>query len=111
MFFDRPSKDLNVLEQLLEKHERATNELVLRMDALDREYSALMAELEVTPQQISTFLGNPSNFTEEQWEALQNQRKMLDEKLTTDINNIRNPIKTKKAQAERNVQNHWLFVR
>jgi archaellum component FlaC len=111
MFFDSQSKDLNVLEQLLAKQDRSTQELLLRIDALDREVKGLMDELDICPKTINTYLSNPDNFSKENWEELQKQRQMLDEKLVTDIENIRNPIKQKKKQDERVIQNHWLFVR
>lgn len=111
MFFDTQSKDLNVLEQLLAKQDRSTQELLLRIDALDREVKGLMTELEICPKQIASFLSNPENFTPENWEELQKQRLMLDEKLTTDLQNIRDPLKQKKKRDDFKVQNHWLFVR
>lgn len=111
MFFDRPSKDLNLLEQLIDKQNRSTQELMLRIDALNREVNVLLEELQVTPEQISHHLANPDNFSPEHWEELQKQRQLLDEKLSRTLENVRDPIKTRKAQAERQIQNHWLFVR
>jgi hypothetical protein len=91
--------------------EQALLQLMIRVDALDREIKQLLDELQATPEQISTFLANRENFTPENWDELQQERKILDEKLKRDVENIRNPSKTQKAQADRHVARHWLYVK
>lgn len=94
-----------------QKNELATQELAIRIEALDRDVQGLLHELNVSPQQLATLLENKDHFSEENWEALNKERKALDEKLLRDLQNIRNPKKTKKAFKTMNVQQHWLFVR
>lgn len=110
MFFSK-DKELN-LEQGIKKNETLLKQLLIRVDSLDREIKMLIDELKVTPEQVSTYLSNPDNFTTENWEELQNERKALDEKLKRDLENIRNPSKTKKAMSDRShVAPHWLYVK
>lgn len=109
MFF---SKDLEQnLEQGTKKNDTLLRQLLIRVDALDREIKMLLDELKITPEQVSTFLENPENFTPENWEELQTERKALDDKLKRELDNIRNPSKTKKAQTDRHVAPHWLYVK
>ena len=110
MFFEQKN-NANILEQLLAKQDHAMQELLIRMDVLDREVKGLMNELNVTPEQLTKYIENSDNFTPENWEELQQQRKSLDEKLKRDLENVRDPSKTKKRQADRNVAPHWLFVK
>jgi len=98
-------------EQDITKNETAVQQLAIRIDALDREIKTLLAELNVTPEQLTVFVSKEENFTSENWQELHKQRKMLDEKLSKEIANIRDPRKVKKAQETRNVQRHWLFVK
>lgn len=109
MFFSK-DKELN-LEQGTKKNEALLKQLLIRVDSLDREIKMLLDELKVTPEQVSTYLSNKDNFTTENWEELQKERKANDEKLKRDLDNIRNPSKTKKAMADRHVAPHWLFVK
>lgn len=109
MFFSKNIEDN--LEQATKKNDAALQQLLIRIDALEREAKVLLDELQVTPEQVTTFMANPDNFTPENWDELQEQRKTLEDKLKRDIDNIRNPSKTKKAQADRHVQRHWLFVK
>ena len=108
MFFN--NEELKV-EQDIKRNELIFQQLMIHVDSLDREIKSLLSELKVTPEQLTAFVSNEENFTQENWQELQNQRKLLDEKLKTEITNIRDPRKVKKAQEDRNVQRHWLFVK
>lgn len=99
------------LEQDVIKNEIAVQQLLIHIDGLDREIKTLLSELNVTPAQLSAFISKEDNFTPENWQELHNQRKLLDEKLAKELNNVRDPRKVKKAQEDRNVQRHWLFVK
>lgn len=109
MFFSK-DKELN-LQQGTQKNEALLKQLLIRVDSLDREIKMLLDELKVTPEQVSTYLSNPDNFTPENWHELQLERKVLDEKLKRDLENIRNPPKIKKTMADRHVAPHWLYVK
>lgn len=99
------------IEQKIEKNLNQTRLLELQMEAQDKEIAEFLREMKVTPKQLANFVENPDNFTPENWEELQKQRKLLDEKLNKDLKNISNPLKTKKAYKERQVDPRWLFVR
>lgn len=108
MFFGDKDQQL---EQTISKHDLLMQELMIRIDGLDREIKALLTELKVSPEKVAAFVENPENFTEQNWQELQVQRKLLDEKLSCEISNIRDPRKTQKNQNDRHVQRHWLFVK
>lgn len=99
------------LEAHLQKNEKAIQELSIRIEALNKDIDELLNELQVTPDQLTMFIENKDNFSEENWSSLQAQRKTLDEKLLRELLNISNPKKTKETFKQLNVQPHWLFVR
>lgn len=108
MFFDNSEQNL---EKVIIKNDLSLQELMIRIDSLDREVKTLLSELSITPEKLSTFIDNQDNFTDENWQELQKQRQLLDEKLSKELLNVRDPRKVKKHQDDRNVQRHWLFVR
>ena len=110
MFLSKQSEEN--LEHQSTKNDLTLQELLIRIDGLDRQVKAFMEELQVTPQQISSYVSNPNNFTKDNWEELEKQRKMLDEKLDLELRSIRDPKSAKKTmEARKEVQRHWIFVR
>lgn len=99
------------LEGHIQKNEKAIQELSIRIEALNNDIDELLNELKVKPAQLTAFIENKANFSDENWEALQAQRKTLDEKLLRELVNISNPKKTRESFKQMNVQPHWLFVR
>jgi len=99
------------LEKILEDKNKKIKELAIRNENLDRETKAFLNELKVTPDQLTTFIEDKDNFTEENWKELHKERNKLDEKLQTEIKSIRNPLDVKKAYSERKIDTHWLFVK
>lgn len=110
MFLSKQSEEN--LELQSTKNELTLQELLIRIDGLDRQVKAFMDELQVTPQQINVFVNDPKNFTKENWDELERQRKMLDEKLDLELRHIRDPKTVKKnLEIQKEVQRHWIFVR
>lgn len=101
----------STLEEQIKKQEKRVQEIVIRMENLDRELDELFVDLKVTPEQLDTFISDKNNFTDENWEQLQNLRKVLEEKLQRELDNIRDPLKIKQTYSDRNVGRHWIFVR
>lgn len=99
------------IEAKLLKQQQESKALELRIEALNREVTDLMQELEVHPEKLRTFVEDSSNFTSDNWSELQRLTAEMDQKLQCELNNIPNPKNTQKKQAERQVQSHWLFVR
>ena len=91
--------------------EKKIKELEIRNQKLDRDTFDLLEELKVTPEQLSLFLKESDNFTNSDWEKLQNEREKIDQKLQTELKSFHNPLKSKKTLREQNINNHWLFVR
>jgi len=99
------------IESHLHKNECAIQELSIRIETLNRDVEELLNELSVTPEQLTAYIGNKDNFSEDNWQTLLDQRKALDEKLLRELLNISNPKKTQEKRKQMNVQPHWLFVR
>lgn len=104
MFFEKR-------EDKATQHEKLIQELSIRMEQMDREINTLLKELQVSPAQLSAFIQDKENFTDENWLQLQEQRRKLDEKLLCELRNISDPLKTKKNYQERVIGNNWIHVR
>lgn len=99
------------LEKKIEKHEIAFQELLIKTESLNQQINEFLDELNISEEQLSTFIGNKDNFSEENWQEINRLRQELDEKLKRELGNVRNPLKNKKTYSERIVQQHWLYVR
>ena len=101
MFLKRTDED-NAFHQ-----EKQINELLIENEQLDRHIEDFLHSLNVTPQQLSAFLENPSHFTQQNWDQLSQEKKRLDEQLSLKLNSTKNPLE--KRSKPNNPQ--WLFVR
>lgn len=99
------------IDEIIVKTQKKIDELQIRNGKLDSDSTDLLTELKVTSDQLSQFIVKKENFTEKNWEQLQERKKEIEEKLATDLSCVRDPQKSKKALQERNVGSHWLFVR
>lgn len=104
------------LEQNQEEKFQATQlkmqELTIGMEKLELDYQNLLEDLGLTSEQLQDYATNPDNFSQPIWEQLQNEKKLLDEKLNLNLKNIRDPLKVKKTMADSShIQQHWIFVR
>ena len=98
-------------DKIIEKQNKKAKELAIRIETLDNQENELLKELKVTAEQLSKFIEKEDNFSEKNWLELKKEREKLEQKLTTEIENIIDPKKTIQAIKERKVENHWLFVR
>ncbi|MBS4169833.1 Uncharacterized protein NEOC95_000551 [Neochlamydia sp. AcF95] len=101
----------DILEEKLNINERKMRELAIRLEKLDEDTHAFLEELEISPEQLTTFISQKENFTDSNWQELQQQKKQMDDKLETELNNIRNPLQSKQIFSSLNVARHWLYVR
>ena len=101
----------NKQEQKSEANEVKIKKLSLEIETLDLETNNLLQHLQVTPEQLTQFIENKENFSSKNWDELQEQKKKLDAKLTLDLESIPNPLKVQKKYVERNVGQHWLYVK
>lgn len=99
------------IEEKLSANEKKIRELDIRFEKLNNDIKNFLNELQVTPEQLTSFISQKENFTEENWEELQKQKKQLEDKLNLELKNITNPLKSKKARASLNIDRHWLYVK
>ncbi len=99
----------------IKKNVKRLQELLKLNSELDVKEKHLFEDLNLTPKQLTKFLNDKETFCrsydEESWEQLQTEKEKIDRKLVTDLQNIRNPQKTKKALESLNVPRHGIFVR
>lgn len=63
------------------RNERRLSELEIEIEAVDADCKALFDSLEVSPEQIETFLSKEEHFSKKTWETIQAQSKELEEKI------------------------------
>lgn len=100
------------LEEKIQHTQLKMQELSVGMEKLEEDYQELLKELGLTSEELQNYAENPDNYSPPIWEQLQNEKKMLDEKLNLALNNVRDPLKVKQALSEcGTIQNHWIHVR
>lgn len=101
-----------VLRQKIDETNQKMTKLSQEFEQLNREYEELFGCLEINPDELADKVANQDNYSPQEWEELQSERKKLDEKLTLDLSNIPNLSKTKKNRKQLgSIERHWIFVR
>lgn len=101
----------NTLDEKITENEKKIKDLKNRLESINFQSDSFFEELEVTEEQLSSFISDENNFTKENWDQLQKEKKKLDDKLNVELANIKNPLKSKKNLASLHVAQHWLHVR
>ncbi len=101
----------NSLDHQIQQQETKINELEIQLESLESSVTELMSFLNVSSEQLTSYIEKQDHFTDENWKDLTTTKKKLDEKLHRELTNIRNPIKTKKSYSNLHVERHWLHVR
>lgn len=100
------------IEAKIHRAEKKIRELALQTQRLSREYEKFLDELDLTPEQLKTFIDQPESYSEAIREEVQKEKKKIGERLNLELNNVRNANDTQKTFSERGaIQQHWLFVR
>jgi hypothetical protein len=104
MFFD-------TIEQKSKSLEKKIKDTCSEVDKLNKDILHFLADRGINPIEVSEYLGNRGNFSDKEWEELQEVKTILEERLSRDLKNIRDPRKVKEAYNDRQVRPHWIFVR
>lgn len=99
------------LENRLEEIERKAKELEIENALLDEKAEELLAEHHVTPKQLTAFISSPENFTQENWDTLQGEKKKKEEALKRALDNIVSPAKKMKSLKALHLPSYALFVK
>ncbi len=98
-------------DQAYENLEKRVHELEIENDALNLKVSKLMQELSLRPEQLTKYLNDPVNFTEKNWQEIQDLKKQYSEKLLTDLLNISKRRKSTTRKRSDAPQPHWVMMR
>jgi len=98
-------------EALVEKNESTYRELLTQVTTLQEKTKELFDTLNICPEQFAAFIENPANFSPREWEAIEAEKKKLDEKLDLSLAHVRDPIKAQKSFENFSNSRNWLFVR
>lgn len=104
--------DHDQVDEETQKHLSKIKELVIQLEKLENDEKEFLREFNITEEEISSYLDKKENFSEEEWQELAQQKKLLDDKLKNSLAAIRDPRKAKRSYSSlQNVQRHWLHVR
>lgn len=99
------------LENKTKQNERKLRELKLKYERVNKEIESLYKEIAMTPEELSAYAQDPSNFSPRAWDELQKKQKALEEHLENDLKQLRDVTAAKKSFQENNVSQHWIFCR
>lgn len=100
------------LEAKIHRTDKKLLELSRQMERLNHDYFTILNQTDLTTEELSSFAGNPNNFTPSLWQELQMEQQKNEEQLNLKLSNVKDPKKTQQSYKERGrVQQHWLFVR
>ncbi len=98
-------------ESEIEKNEILLKDLIARSKELDQEGQSLFQDIELSLKEIEAYITNPKNFNQLEWEHIQTKQQELNTILDRDLQNIRNPQKTKRAFEALNLPRYSIHVR
>lgn len=99
------------LEQKIQDSEQKIKEFAQEIQQQEEELEKLISEIGMSPKEVDELLSNKENFGDEVWEELQKEKVLLEEKLQKDLDNIQDPLKSKKALSELRLRQNWLFIK
>lgn len=110
MFFTSNKEEQ--IDKNINLNETKIRAMSIQLENLNREIDEFFGQLQLNIDNLSSFMSNKNNFTEQNWDELNKQKQLVEEKLQRELDNIRNPLKTKASQASQmHVQRHWLYVK
>jgi len=95
-----------------ENMQQKINELLILSENLNNNYQKILEQLDLSDQQLTSFVENPENFSEKEWEDLEAEKKKMQEMLDLQMSHLQDPKKVQKKYSQRKrVKSNWLFVR
>lgn len=98
-------------EEKLQANEKKLKELGIQLEKLSTDIDALYDVHKADAEAIEGHFANPENFSQEEWELLQQLLSHHTKKIDAIENKVVDPRETKKKYSERAVDPRWLFVR
>lgn len=92
--------------------EKRLNDLEKQNSLLRQELRELYEKLGLSQEEVHKFASNPENFSQEDWESMEEMKREKEIKIQQRLDAIRNPVEAKKKYASsKQVAQHWIFVR
>lgn len=93
------------------KNEKMLKELLLKSIEHDAHFEKFYEEHGISKKQLMDFLADPKNFDEQTWEMMQEIRAEINQEIESKLNQIRDPLKTKKTYSDLKSAQQWILVR
>lgn len=95
-------------KKIEDKNEDELNQLEKEIIKLEEDVKELFSQLGITPETLKDSL-DKNNFTKEEWEHLEKERKKINEHLLREIENVDTPSRKEKKFKELESINNSLF--
>ncbi|MFA6916168.1 MAG: hypothetical protein WC222_07210 [Parachlamydiales bacterium] len=98
-------------EEKLQTNDKKLKEIGIQLEKLSADIDELYNVHKSNPDSIDTHFENAENFSQEEWDLLQQMLQHNNKKLEAIENKVVDPRETKKKYSERVVDPRWLFIR
>lgn len=78
------------------------------VDSMYQQYYDMCKELGIAPEQLEQFLNDSDNFTPQQWQEMQQQKKQLEEDFERTLANVSTPEEKQQKYKELQQRMHWI---
>lgn len=100
------------LEVKIEKTEKKLAKLRMQLKELHVAHQEMLSLSGMSLEDVNSFIEGRENFTDDEWELMENERIRLDEHLSKQLESVRDVKKNAQTLAEHGcVRPHWLYVR
>lgn len=100
------------LDEKIQQTDKKLSDLKMRLERLEQERDQFLSDRELSSEELASYVADEANFHPELWMQWQEEKKALDEKLQSELRQVRDEGKAAKAYTERGgIAPHWLFVR
>lgn len=97
--------------QTSSREEKLLNELILRSLQQEAHFEKFYKEHGVSKEQLLEFISDPKNFDDETWQQMEAIRKEIAAEVQAKLEQLSDPVQTKKTYSDLKKAREWILVR
>lgn len=98
-------------EETFAKNEKLLKELIIRSNEQEERFENFFKGHHISKEELLAFLSDPENFDEKTWSDMQQMRAEFHAEIKRKLNQIHNPINSKKKYSDLCNARQWIPVR
>lgn len=100
------------LEERIIRTDKKLTQLQGKLQDWEKRYHQILDDAGIELQEVHQYMSHCEQHSPELWHQIQQERQLLDEKLSLELSDIRDHKKLDRTYAEnKNIAAHWLYVR